>query len=192
MRGAAPGGRCQDPLYDGTTCGVSDVQAVNSLAGLYVVPMRKELVADFGTLGLSTVGNSEGMTWGDVLPSGERVLILVSGDNFDKDGVTQIVASPSAEPSVGNPPMHSRGAHPSARIRQERRAIALAPRGACLGLAVVAVAEMSRTVAAAARAATRAGTAAEPLPRGQERGGTGAFTGLGGLAGLSCVSAEPE
>ncbi|MFD4372570.1 esterase-like activity of phytase family protein [Streptomyces sp. NPDC058486] len=79
-------------LYDATTRGATDVKAVDSLAGQPVVPMRKKLVADFHTLGLSTVDNTEGMTWGPTLPSGERTLILVSDDNFDKDAVTQIVA----------------------------------------------------------------------------------------------------
>jgi 3-phytase len=79
-------------LYEATTRGATDVRAVDSLAGRHVVPMRKKLVADFHTLGLSTVDNTEGMTWGPVLPSGERSLILVSDDNFAEDAVTQIVA----------------------------------------------------------------------------------------------------
>ncbi|MFF9146919.1 esterase-like activity of phytase family protein [Streptomyces sp. NPDC014861] len=79
-------------LYDATTRGATDVRDVDSLAGQPVVPMRKTLVADFHTLGLSTVDNTEGMTWGPVLPSGERSLVLVSDDNFDAEAVTQIVA----------------------------------------------------------------------------------------------------
>ncbi|MFD3532773.1 esterase-like activity of phytase family protein [Streptomyces sp. NPDC058664] len=79
-------------LYDATTRGATDVRAMDSLAGQRVVPMRKKLLADFDTLGLSTVDNTEGMTWGPALPSGERSLILVSDDNFDKEAVTQIVA----------------------------------------------------------------------------------------------------
>ncbi|WP_093878440.1 esterase-like activity of phytase family protein [Streptomyces sp. TLI_105] len=79
-------------LFDATTRGATDVKARESLAGRPVVPMRKTLVADFDTLGLSTVDNTEGMTWGPVLPSGERSLILVSDDNFAEEAVTQIVA----------------------------------------------------------------------------------------------------
>ncbi|MEV7611963.1 esterase-like activity of phytase family protein [Streptomyces sp. NPDC089799] len=79
-------------LYDATTRGATDVRTVDSLAGRPVVPMSKTLVADFDTLGLSTVDNTEGMTWGPDLPSGERSLILVSDDNFAEDAVTQIVA----------------------------------------------------------------------------------------------------
>lgn len=79
-------------LFDATTRGATDVQAVESLAGQTVVPMRKKLVADFDTLGLSAVDNTEGMTWGPDLPSGERLLILVSDDNFTQEAITQIVA----------------------------------------------------------------------------------------------------
>ncbi len=79
-------------LFDATTRGATDVRAVDSLVGKDVVPMRKRLVADFHTLGLSAVDNTEGMTWGPTLPSGERTLILVSDDNFASDAVTQIVA----------------------------------------------------------------------------------------------------
>ncbi|MFF7364324.1 esterase-like activity of phytase family protein [Streptomyces sp. NPDC008125] len=79
-------------LYDATTRGATDVQRVDSLTGRRVVPMRKKLVADFDDLNLSTVDNTEGMTWGPVLRGGERTLLLVSDDNFASDAVTQIVA----------------------------------------------------------------------------------------------------
>ncbi|MDI3405555.1 esterase-like activity of phytase family protein [Streptomyces cavernicola] len=79
-------------LYDATTRGATDVRNVPSLNGQPVVPMRKQLVADFDDLGLSTVDNTEGMTWGPTLPNGERTLLLISDDNFVEDAVTQIVA----------------------------------------------------------------------------------------------------
>ncbi|MEU9853660.1 esterase-like activity of phytase family protein [Streptomyces sp. NPDC047974] len=79
-------------LFDATTRGATDVRAMDSLAGQTVTPMRKRLVADFETLGLSAVDNTEGMTWGPDLPSGERLLILVSDDNFAEDAITQVVA----------------------------------------------------------------------------------------------------
>ncbi|MCX5009824.1 esterase-like activity of phytase family protein [Streptomyces sp. NBC_00555] len=79
-------------IYDATTRGATEVQNMDSLAGQSVVPMRKELVADFHDLGLSTVDNTEGMTWGPTLPGGEQTLLLVSDDNFAQDEVTQIVA----------------------------------------------------------------------------------------------------
>ncbi|MFI9122308.1 esterase-like activity of phytase family protein [Streptomyces bikiniensis] len=79
-------------LFDATTRGATDVRETESLAGRAVVPMRKKLVADFDALGLSAVDNTEGMTWGPDLPSGERLLVLVSDDNFDREAITQIVA----------------------------------------------------------------------------------------------------
>ncbi|MEU5535805.1 esterase-like activity of phytase family protein [Streptomyces sp. NPDC020362] len=79
-------------IYDATTRGATEVQNMDSLTGQKVVPMRKKLVADFHDLGLSTVDNTEGMTWGPTLPGGERTLLLVSDDNFAEDEVTQIVA----------------------------------------------------------------------------------------------------
>lgn len=79
-------------IYDATTRGATEVQNMDSLAGQKVVPMRKKLVVDFHDLGLSTVDNTEGMTWGPALPNGERTLLLVSDDNFAADEVTQIVA----------------------------------------------------------------------------------------------------
>lgn len=79
-------------LYDATTRGATEVQDIDSLAGRQVLPMRKKLVADFHDLSLSTVDNTEGMTWGPALPGGERSLLLVSDDNFADDAVTQLVA----------------------------------------------------------------------------------------------------
>ncbi|MFI5808504.1 esterase-like activity of phytase family protein [Streptomyces sp. NPDC051561] len=79
-------------IYDTTTRGATEVQNMDSLAGQKVVPMRKKLVVDFHDLDLSTVDNTEGMTWGPTLPNGERTLLLVSDDNFAADEVTQIVA----------------------------------------------------------------------------------------------------
>lgn len=79
-------------VFDTTTRGATRVQGMDSLAGQPVVPMRKKLVTDFHDLALSTVDNTEGMTWGPSLPDGERTLLLVSDDNFAQDEVTQIVA----------------------------------------------------------------------------------------------------
>jgi hypothetical protein len=49
---------------------------------------RKKSVTGFQVLGLPTVGNIEGMTWGSILPVGERTLLLVGDDNFAHDEVT--------------------------------------------------------------------------------------------------------
>ncbi|WP_194815900.1 esterase-like activity of phytase family protein [Nocardia sp. XZ_19_385] len=55
-------------------------------------PVAKRLLADLSELGLSTVDNIEGITWGPRLPSGERTLLLVSDDNFNDKQVTQFIA----------------------------------------------------------------------------------------------------
>lgn len=52
----------------------------------------KQLVLDFAKLGLRSVDNLEGMTWGPPLASGERVLLLVSDNNFNPAEVTQFIA----------------------------------------------------------------------------------------------------
>ncbi|MCO1579459.1 esterase-like activity of phytase family protein [Crossiella sp. SN42] len=78
-------------IYEITTAGASNVKNVDSLAGAEIRPVRKKLLADLGTLGLSTVDNVEGMTWGPRLPSGERSLVLVSDDNFSATQVSQII-----------------------------------------------------------------------------------------------------
>ncbi|WP_280496383.1 esterase-like activity of phytase family protein [Nocardia asiatica] len=54
-------------------------------------PVAKRLLVDLDDIGLSAIGNVEGMTWGPRLPSGERTLVLVSDDNFDSRQVTQVV-----------------------------------------------------------------------------------------------------
>lgn len=64
---------------DGTA---TDVSAIDSLASTPVRPLVKELVLDLGRLGVQEPGIVEGMTWGPVLPSGERSLVLVADDNF--------------------------------------------------------------------------------------------------------------
>ncbi|MBF5002704.1 esterase-like activity of phytase family protein [Diaphorobacter sp. NR2-3-3-1] len=53
---------------------------------------RKTLVLDFARLGLRSVDNLEGMTWGPPLTNGERVLLLVSDNNFNPAEVTQFIA----------------------------------------------------------------------------------------------------
>ena len=62
--------------------------------------VRKELLLDAAQLGLKTVDNLEGMTWGPRLPSGERVLLLVSDNNFNPAEVTQFVALAESAPCL--------------------------------------------------------------------------------------------
>ncbi|MEG0919924.1 MAG: esterase-like activity of phytase family protein [Comamonas sp.] len=55
-------------------------------------PAEKALVLDFAQIGLKTVDNIEAMTWGPPLAHGERVLLLVSDNNFNPAEVTQFIA----------------------------------------------------------------------------------------------------
>ena len=74
-----------------------DARTTNTLAMDILTPDNhqaadKTLVQDFAHLGLKTVDNIEGMTWGPPLPHGERVLLLVSDNNFNPAEVTQFIA----------------------------------------------------------------------------------------------------
>ena len=55
-------------------------------------PADKELLLDLADVGLRSVDNLEGMSWGPPLPDGRRVLLLVSDNNFNPAEVTQFVA----------------------------------------------------------------------------------------------------
>jgi hypothetical protein len=80
-------------IYEADTKGATNVAAIDSLAGAgHVRPMRKRLLVDLADVGLSTVDNIEGITWGPRLPHGERTLLVVSDDNFSATQVTQIIA----------------------------------------------------------------------------------------------------
>ena len=70
----------------------NDVLALPQLTPGNHHPIEKVLVADLGQLGLRSVDNLEGMSWGPPLASGERVLLLVSDNNFNPAQVTQFVA----------------------------------------------------------------------------------------------------
>lgn len=59
--------------------------------GRVTIP-AKRLVADFATLGLSRLDNTEGMAWGPRLPNGRRLLVVVSDDNFSRSQTTQFAA----------------------------------------------------------------------------------------------------
>lgn len=80
-------------VYEIDTKGATNVLNVKSLADAkHVKPVKKRLLFDAADLGLSTVDNLEGMTWGPKLPSGERSLIIVSDNNFSATQVTQFAA----------------------------------------------------------------------------------------------------
>ena len=59
---------------------------------------RKTLLLDLAQLGLRSVDNLEGMSWGAPLADGRRVLLLVSDDNFNPAQVTQLIALAACAP----------------------------------------------------------------------------------------------
>ncbi|RZQ65033.1 esterase-like activity of phytase family protein [Amycolatopsis suaedae] len=79
-------------IYEVDTRGATNVLRMPSLKDRKVTPVRKRLLVDLADVGLSTVDNIEGMTWGPRLPGGKRSLLLVSDNNFSATQVTQIIA----------------------------------------------------------------------------------------------------
>ncbi|MDB5826725.1 MAG: hypothetical protein JWQ73_945 [Variovorax sp.] len=79
-------------LYEIDTSAASDVLTLDTLTPSNHRPARKTLVADFATLGLSRLDNSEGMCWGPALANGHRTLVVVSDDNFNPLQITQFAA----------------------------------------------------------------------------------------------------
>ncbi|MFJ1765904.1 esterase-like activity of phytase family protein [Amycolatopsis sp. NPDC088138] len=80
-------------VYEIDTKGATNILNVKSLADAKnVKPVKKRLLFDAADLGLSTVDNLEGMTWGPKLPGGERSLVIVSDNNFAATQVTQFAA----------------------------------------------------------------------------------------------------
>ncbi len=79
-------------LYEIDTRAADDVLAIDALTPGNHRPTAKTLVANFATLGLSRLDNTEGMCWGPSLPDGRRLLVVVSDDNFNPLQVTQFAA----------------------------------------------------------------------------------------------------
>ncbi|MBK6005853.1 esterase-like activity of phytase family protein [Ramlibacter ginsenosidimutans] len=86
-------------IYEIDTAGGSDTLAQEQLRAGEYRPCAKRLVADFATLGLSRLDNTEGMCWGPRLPNGRRSLVVVSDDNFRSAQVTQFAAFEYLEPA---------------------------------------------------------------------------------------------
>lgn len=85
-------------LYRIALAGGSDTLNLPALAPSNHTPAPKTLVADFAHLGLKHIDNIEAMAWGPPLPSGSRVLVFVSDDNFNPAQVTQFIAAEYLQP----------------------------------------------------------------------------------------------
>ncbi len=63
---------------------------IDKLKSVDYVPMKKELIFDFESiksqLTNQKIDNVEGITFGEVLPNGNRSIIMISDDNFQKFG----------------------------------------------------------------------------------------------------------
>lgn len=69
----------------------TDISSFPSLQGdLSFTPMRKKLLLDLDSLGRH-IDNIEGITFGPLLPNGNRTLILVADDNFSQIQKNQIL-----------------------------------------------------------------------------------------------------
>lgn len=79
-------------IYEIDTGAASDTLARERLREGEYRPAAKRLVADFATLGLARLDNTEGMCWGPRLANGHRSLVVVSDDNFSARQVTQFAA----------------------------------------------------------------------------------------------------
>ncbi|RYF29900.1 MAG: esterase-like activity of phytase family protein, partial [Comamonadaceae bacterium] len=90
-------------LYEIDTRGAADVLAIDALTPYNHRPVTKTLVADFATLGLSRLDNSEGMCWGPPLADGRRMLVVVSDDNFNPLQITQFAAFAFTDSSIDRP-----------------------------------------------------------------------------------------
>jgi hypothetical protein len=64
--------------------------AINSLKEINYIPLKKELILDFDSfkdnLTENIVDNIEGITFGPILPNGNKTLLFVSDDNFQVYG----------------------------------------------------------------------------------------------------------
>lgn len=79
-------------VYEADTRGATDVLGRDRLADRPYRPATKRLLVDFAQLGLRDVVNTEGMTWGPRLDTGERTLVFTSDDGLSPTQLTQVVA----------------------------------------------------------------------------------------------------
>ena len=76
----------------------SDVLNLPVLREGNYTPATKRLLINFDSLKLKKLDNTEGMTFGPRLPSGNRTLVFVSDDNFRKSQLNQFLAFEIVEP----------------------------------------------------------------------------------------------
>ena len=84
----------RDAVHDSCSdiAGATDVSGQASLAGASYKPAAKRLLLNLDKANIGHVDNIEGVSWGPTLSDGNRSLVLVSDNNFNKDEVTQFLA----------------------------------------------------------------------------------------------------
>ena len=87
----APGTGYGIKIYQFDLAGATNVLGRSSLLGATYTSVNKTLVYDLATLGIP-LDNIEGITFGEILPNGQRSLILVSDNNFNATQFTQFIA----------------------------------------------------------------------------------------------------
>jgi hypothetical protein len=70
----------------------ADVINIPALSATNHSPVRKRLLINFDSLNLAKLDNTEGMSFGPRLANGNRTLIFVSDDNFNRSQITQFLA----------------------------------------------------------------------------------------------------
>ncbi|MCI2422420.1 esterase-like activity of phytase family protein [Saccharopolyspora sp. K220] len=91
-RGYASGVGTKGRIFEFSTTGADDVMDRHSLADGGFRPVRKQLLVDLDEIGVDYTDNVEGISWGPRLPTGERVLLVVSDNNFSPGQQTQLIA----------------------------------------------------------------------------------------------------
>lgn len=80
-------------IYVADTSAARDVSGIESLLDARYQALSKELLLDLTSLDeLLKVDNIEGIAWGPLLDNGNKSLVLVSDDNFNRSQVTQLLA----------------------------------------------------------------------------------------------------
>ena len=81
-------------IFEVSLGGATDISANNALnsSTLGITSVEKNLLLDFSTLDTPLSGKFEGITFGSILPNGQRSLILVSDNDFENETSTKFVA----------------------------------------------------------------------------------------------------
>lgn len=80
-------------IYAADISQASDISAIASLtATSEYQPVTKELLLELTPLTVAVPDNIEGIAWGPLLDNGNKSLVLVSDDNFNRSQITQFLA----------------------------------------------------------------------------------------------------